>query len=407
MTDQLARRGDPDPAAQRPFALVAGDISLVRALGRQNIPVALATSEPESAITRSRYCKAIVPIPSWVSDPSGAIDELIRWGERQALKPVLFYQGDHDLVAISRARARLAPVFDFVLPPAPLVEALSDKLLFEDLARECQLPVPKTLRVRREDDARDKLKGWNAFPAVLKPSMRTNWYAMIGCQQKALRVEDRAELDRHLALIADQRIDFLVQAAVEGGEDRIVSYHAYVREDGSTAAEFSGRKLRTAPRLYGISSHVVITEDERVLKAGRETVAKLGFTGVLKADFKIDSRDEQLYLLEINARFNLWHHPGTVAGVAIPEIVYQDCVGLPRRAKPPRIMRAGVRWVDPVLDWMASKEYRAAGELTQGEWLKQLATATVNEGFTLRDPAPGLLALRARFERRFKKMVGR
>lgn len=393
-------------SSNRPLALVAGDISMVRALGRQGIPVALATAETEAPILHSRYCRQIVRIPSWVSDPDGAVEALIRWARTQPSRPVLFYQGDHDLVAVSRARARLAEVFAFVLPPAGLVDALTDKLKFEDLARERELPVPRTLRLRPGDDVRAKLHDWVDFPAVLKPSMRTNWYSRIGRLQKALRVESRAELDEQLALIGALDIDLLVQAAVEGGEDRIVSYHAYVRPDGSIAAEFTGRKIRTFPRLYGISSHVTITDDPEVMRAGRSVVSKLGFTGVLKADFKIDARDERMFLLEINPRFNLWHHPGTLAGVPIPQIVYEDCTGAARRREPPRLSRSGVRWVDPVLDWMASREYRAAGELTQGRWLLQLATATINEGFTLRDPMPGLIALRARLERRFARWFG-
>lgn len=389
----------------RPLALVAGDISLVRALGRQGIPVALAAGDTSAPIVHSRYCHTIVPVPSWVSDPEGAVEAVIQWASRQPVKPVMFYQGDHDLVAVSRARERLSRVMNLVLPSAELVDALTDKLKFEDLARERGLPVPKTLRLRPGDDVKALLADWHEFPMVLKPSMRTNWYARIGRLQKALRVESRAELDEQMSLMTPLDIDLIVQAAVEGGEDRIVSYHAYVRADGSIAAEFTGRKVRTFPRLYGISSHVRITQDPRVLEAGRSVVAKLGMTGVLKADFKIDSRDERLFLLEINARFNLWHHPGTVAGVPIPQIVYEDCTGAPRK-QAPQIVRPDVHWVDPVLDWMASREYRAAGELTQGRWLWELATATINEGFNWRDPKPGWMAFKARIDRRLARWFG-
>ncbi|MBL8327331.1 MAG: hypothetical protein JNJ71_00675 [Rubrivivax sp.] len=391
-----------------PLACVAGEISMVRPLGRQGISVALITSEPDSLTARSKYVKSVIEVPGWVDDPAGCIEALVAWGRRQPRKPVLFYQGDHDLVAISRARERLAPHFSFVLPAAEMVEVLTDKLKFEDVARERGLPVPRTLRLRQGDDFFDKLKDWDAFPAVLKPSMRTNWYQTIGCNQKALRVENREALDRQLRLLAGHVSDMLVQAAVEGGEEQIVSYHAYVRADGSVAGEFTGRKIRTAPRLYGISSHVVITDDARVMEAGRAVVRQLGFTGVLKADFKIDIRDDQLFLLEINPRFNLWHHPGTVAGVPLPQMVYDDCIGRARTAAGPvHIQQAGVRWVDPVLDWMASREYRAAGELTRGTWLRELFTADVNEGFSWSDPQPGWQALLGRFERRFARLTGR
>ena len=395
-------------ASSAPLACLIGDLSMIRALGRRGIPVALATTDPVSLIARSRYCHAVVPVPSWVKEPDRAIDALIDWARTQPRRPVLFYQGDHDMVAVSRARDRLATCFDFVLPPAELVEALSDKFQFADLAAERALPVPQTLRLYRGEDYRERSRDWQSFPAVLKPSMRTEWFERVGSTQKALRVESPEDLEHAWKLLGVNDLDLLLQAAVEGGEEQIVSYHAYVRVDGSMAAEFTGRKIRTAPRLYGMSSHVEITDDPEVLRLGRSVVAKLGFTGVLKIDFKIDVRDLQLYLLEINARFNLWHHPGTVAGVPIPEIVYRDCTGTgSRSAVPVRITRKGVRWVDPMLDRKALKEYRDAGEVTLAGWLLQLLTVDVNEGFSWRDPGPGLLSLRGRVERKLSKWLGR
>ena len=53
-------------ASNKPLACVAGDLSLVRALGRAGIPVAVATREPDSNVRLSRYCTAVVPTPSWV-----------------------------------------------------------------------------------------------------------------------------------------------------------------------------------------------------------------------------------------------------------------------------------------------------------------------------------------------------
>ena len=41
-------------------------------------------------------------------------------------------------------------------------------------------------------------------------------------------------------------------------------------------------------------------------------------------------------------------------------------------------------------DVRASREYRAAGELSFARWLVEMATVDVNEGFLLRDPLPGL-----------------
>ena len=395
--------GSSPGSEKRHLACVIGDLSLVRALGVCKIPVAIATSEPSSNVTLSRYCDEVVTTPSWVTDPEKSVAAIIDWGKLQSTPPVLFYQGDHDLLAVSRARQLLAPHFHFVLPRAELVEELADKLRFFELAERERLPVPDTLMLAAGCDVTERLQQWDRFPCVLKPAMRTNWYQLIGSTQKALRIETRNDLDRLLDKIGTSDFNLIVQAAIEGGEENIVSYHAYVRPGGDIVAEFTGRKIRTFPRLYGVSTYVKITDDVDVLRMGRTVVEKLDFSGVLKIDFKEDVRDKQLYLLEINPRFNLWHHPATIAGVGIPEAVYQDCIE-PGSAKPTRHAKSDVRWMEPWADRLAFKEYHAAGELSRIRWIFQMVSADVNEGFRLSDPRPWLADLAFRFRRKLARV---
>jgi predicted ATP-grasp superfamily ATP-dependent carboligase len=381
----------------KPLACVVGDLSMVRALGRSGIPVALAAADPGSRARLSRYCAAALRTPSWVDDPNGALDTLIAWGREQRAAPVVFYQGDHDLLAVSRGRGRIAPHLRCVLPPAELVEDSVDKMRFAALAEREALPVPPTLALPRETILGVELARWSRFPCVLKPSTRSRRFAELACWQKAMRVESRSELDRLLPLIEDQQTDFVVQPAIEGGEERMASYHAYIRPGGEVMGEFTGRKLRTAPRLYGFSTYVEITDDPEVRRLGRSVLERIGFSGVVKIDFKRDARDERLYLLEINPRFNLWHHPGAAAGVSIPALVYRDCVE-PGSARPAGPARAGVRWANAHDDWRAF-------EGSAARWIAEMATVEVNESFLLRDPLPGLDDLRGIVRRKLVKLL--
>jgi predicted ATP-grasp superfamily ATP-dependent carboligase len=374
-----------------PLACVIGDLSLVRALGRRRIPVALVSSESQPNASLSRYCLDVVQTPSWVDDPEGAVKAVIDWSDRQDEAPVLFYQGDHDLLAVSRARAVLEPHVRCILPDAELVETLVDKVRFAELANECELPVPTTRALTAGPFLLSQIKSWHDFPCVLKPATRSPRFRAIGNDQKAVRIIDREMLERTMATLRKDDGPFVLQAAIEGGEDQIVSYHAYVRPGGDVVAQFTGRKVRTAPRLYGYSSYIEITQDPEVDALGRQVLEALDFSGVAKVDFKRDARDGRLYLLEINPRFNLWHHPATVAGVCIPELVYRDAVD-PGSAPHARVTKPGVRWVSMRDDLWAMRQYRAAGELSLGEWAAQMTTVDVNESFDLRDPVPGLVA---------------
>ncbi len=388
----------------KPLACVIGDLSLVRALGRVGVPVAVATTRPEDDTARSRYCVARVDLPSLVDAPEQALDALMAFARQCPTPPPLFYQGDHDLLLVSRERDVLAGYFGLLLPDAELVEDLVDKLRFAELARARELPVPRTLLLRRGESL-DEAARWNLFPCVLKPATRVRWAASLIYQQrgivdgKALKIESRKELDAILPALADEPSDFVLQDAILGGEERVVSYHAYVRLGGEVVAEFTGRKVRTSPRLYGQSSCIEITADEELIRAGRAVIERLDFSGVIKLDFKRDARDERLYLLEANPRFNLWHHPGALAGVNLPYLVYRDLIGLKARRRRFKV-RPGVRWMSARRDLRAASEYLAAGELSRARWAWERLRVDIDEDFTWRDPGPAVVSAWRSLKRR-------
>jgi D-aspartate ligase len=382
-----------------PIACVIGDLSLIRALGRANLEIAAVTTDPAADLVHSRYVSRVVVAPSFAEDPHGAVTELLRFGAQFPVRPVLFFQGDDDLLAVSRERATLARYFRFALPSAELVEHLVDKVQFAPLAERLGLPAPLTYTIPRGaalDD--ERVRTWRQFPCILKPAVRTHWFGshlqreIVRSHQKAIRVESREALEALLPHVAAHESSFILQEAVEGGENHVHSYHAYIRER-VVVAEFTGKKVRTSPRTYGISTCVEITNDENVRNVGREVLRRLDFSGVVKLDFKEDARTGRLYLLEANPRFNLWHHPGAVAGVNLPLIVYQDLVS-PGSMRPGTLRaRAGVRWMAARHDLKALQEYKAAGEGGLFKWLLQLATTEVTEDLYWHDPLPGLAAL--------------
>ena len=161
---------------------------------------------------------------------------------------MLFYQGDHDLLAVSRGREGLAPHLRCVLPPAQLVEDLVDKLRFAALAGRRKLPVPVTTMLHRSKDRADEIRHWNSFPCVLKPATRSPRFAEVSRGRKALRLESRSELENVIAIIEGYEADFVLQAAIEGGEDRIVSYHAYIRPGGQADENCERRRASMASR---------------------------------------------------------------------------------------------------------------------------------------------------------------
>jgi D-aspartate ligase len=372
------RQSVPAPSDSRPTACVLGEIDLLRALHLGGVRCAVAAAPGEPA----RYSRAATQIIERVDpavDPDGMIDRLLAYASTQSDRPVLFYDSDWDLLLVSRERDRLRESFRFVVADADLVEAVVDKAQFQALSDCFDLPVPHAEKIVA-GDAWTNDRGL-VFPVIVKPLTRdeNTWHSV--AHGKAAHVDSQAELDRTLGVLGECGLDALVQEAVPGAEDRIESYHVYVDDDRQVVAEYTGRKLRTFPVEYGYTTALEITDQDDVRFLGRELVQRLGLVGVAKLDFKRDPNG-RLWLLEVNPRFNLWHHPGALAGINLPLLVYRDLVGLPRLAGGDVVK--GVRWCSVPRD---AKAARSAG-WSFARWLRFVARCDAISGFAARDPLP-------------------
>lgn len=388
-----SRAGKASTAAAKnglPIACVLGEIDLVRALALVGIRSAVVARPSYPA----RYSRAAVPaFEEWIdpwTQPNALVERLLEFGRAQPEPPVFYYDGDADLLLLSRHRARLREAFRFVVPDAELVETLVDKARFQALAEQLELPVPSAQRLSAVDEPPGAVD--LPFPVVVKPLIRQGdrWQPL--AEAKAIHVESAAAMSLLWPRLAKTVPDVLVQEAVPGPESSIESYHAYIDASGEIAGEFTGRKLRTYPRRYGYSTAVTITQSDEVAALGREVSRRVGLRGVAKLDLKRDP-DGRLRLLEINPRFNLWHHPGALAGVNLPALVYSDLVGIPRPA--PARRRPGVRWCSLGRDLQAA---RSEG-MSPARWLGWVLASEAKSGFAWDDPLPLLRAILWRWRR--------
>jgi predicted ATP-grasp superfamily ATP-dependent carboligase len=368
-----------------------GNTNLVRALGLAGIsstPVARA----DSPTAYSRFVDERVDWADNWGDGPGMLRNLLAFAERQPAPPVLFYQHDGDLVFVSRHRDELRPAFRFVIASRDRVDQLVDKTQFAVLATTRGLPVPPSVVVVPGFE-REVPELPLEFPVILKPLTRRDllWRPLAG-KAKALRVDSQRRLAELWPRLVEADIELVAQELIAGGEERIESYHVYVDERGEVAGEFTGRKIRTLPATYGETTALEITDEGDVREIGRHCVSELGLRGVAKLDFKRDPSG-RLFLLEVNARFNLWHLPGAVAGVNLPALVYADLADLPRPPAGPA--RAGVTWSVPWFDLAAARRARTS----LPRWLAWQARCDTRHVMALDDPMPfvrGMLMRRAR-----------
>jgi predicted ATP-grasp superfamily ATP-dependent carboligase len=384
---------------ERPLACVLGNTDLIRPLGLAGVRCA-TPGRPDSPKAYSKFVDVLLGWADNWGPPGPLLDLLLEFADTQPEPPVLFFQHDGDLMFVSRNREALATRFRFTIADADVVERSVDKTRFADLARERGLPVPATavLHPADEPEAPDELP--IPYPVVLKPRTRRDvvWRPLAG-HAKALRVDHPRQLAELWPSLASARVDLVAQELIEGAEDRIESYHVYVDERGEPAGEFTGRKVRTWPPVYGETTALEITDEADVRELGRDCTSALGLRGVAKLDFK-RGPDGTLHLLEVNPRFNLWHLPGAVAGVNLPALVYADLAGQPRPPAGP--LRPGVRWSLPWRDLPAA---RGAG-MPLHSWLAWQARCETRHVAALDDPLPFLRGLAWRHARRRLRRAG-
>lgn len=380
-----------------------GGINLVRALGLARIPAIVASLERDTPSMASRYCAGTLELPP-AAGREAIVEALARAGRRLAEQHgrtvPLFYDNDDRLALVQDFRDQLAPHFALLLNERALADALLDKARFQALAEAKRLPVPR----RIEWDALGAERG----AVLVKPKSRTHWddspvrRQLFGGHGKA-RVFASGREARLDPLVQGLAAQLQFQEYVPGGDDAIWSFHGFAAPGGEVLQGFVGRKIRTYPVLTGDSAYLRLAHDRELVSLGRDIAARLGLAGIFKMDFKRHPQSGRCYLLEINARFNLWHYLGAKNGVNLTRVAYEFLL-YGRRPQPARASTR-YRWLAWRYDRRAFRELRAQGQIDLARWLWSLAQAPkVYEFFSWSDPGPFVRLLHGRVNRRWEKL---
>ena len=387
--------------------LLMGGVSLVRALGLAGIPAIVASHDLGEPAFGSRYCvgRCLLPPPDHAQ---AAVDALVNIGDRLSAmygrRVPLMYGNDDYLGLIHAHRDRLERYFLVLLNDAEVADALLVKNRFQGFAESRGLPVPRSLQW--EGYGPDTLAA-AAGPVLVKPSNKADWHESLLRKRlfhdgKALIFASgrEAAAEPGVTMFRDQ---LTFQEYVPGGDACIWSFHGIADDEGNVLDSFIGRKLRTYPTRTGESSYIELDHDDDLHALGSEIAAKVPLKGVFKMDFKKDSHSGRWNLLEINARFNLWHYLGAQNGVNLLRVAYDYLLEGTRPAKP-RDYATRYRWLSLDLDMRAFRELNARGELGVFAWLASIVfSRKVYNVFAWRDPGPWLRFWAFRFVRRWNR----
>jgi len=307
-------------------------IGIARSLHGHGVKVYALTSERDALGASSRYFEGTIAVPNGRDEPERLCEELCRIGRSQPDRPVLYPTRDFDVLFLHRYRAELDPFY--VLPQghqSPILRIL-DKFELAAVALGLGIPTPATWLCSSAQEL-DLGIAAMSFPVVVKPRFAYQWrgkavWTKVG-SQKAFIAESADQLRAHYQRVGDLVSEALVQEYVPGGDREIVVCCCYIGRDGDLAGYFTGRKLRQDPPGVGTGCVVEATDIPAIIAPSVKLLRAFGYRGMAEIEYKYDRGTGTYYLIEINPRHWDQHELGTLVGVNLTWMAYQDMVGMP------------------------------------------------------------------------------
>ena len=378
------------PSTRRIGAVVVGGdfqgLGIIRSLGRRGVPICVI--DDESSIARfSRYTTHFTRVAD-LRDERQTVDTVLDVGQRLGLEGwVLFPTRDETVAAFSRYRSELKECFRVPTPCWDAIQWAWDKRNTYRMAQELGIPIPRTWYPHDPGE----LEQIEADPPlVIKPAIKEHF--IYATKAKAWRANSRAELAERFRQAAELvgPGEAMIQEFIPGDGRQQFSYCAFFK-DGQAVGSMFVQRRRQHPSEFGRASTFVETIDLPLLETLSERFLQaIDYYGLVEMEYKLDPRDGQYKLLDVNARTWGYHTIGPRAGVDFPYLLFANQLG---ESVQPCRAQAGIRWIRLVTDLPTGVLEIFRGHLNWRAYLRSLWGLHVESVFSREDPLPGLVEL--------------
>lgn len=283
--------------------------------------------------------------------------------------------------------------------------ALMSKERADAIARSAGVRVPWTACVSSHEQFADAAVR-APWPCVIKPVFSHEWRDRYG-EKRAFFTEDAKAAEQVVSRPLADGVPMLISQYIPGGDSDVEEAIAVRLADGSYPVHFGCRKLRQYPAGFGETAVGESSALPETTELARRVLDEAGFVGVAGVETKRHAETGERWFLEVNVRLPGQWGLGDACGVeASPRVVAALCG---RELGPQPRLRAGVRFVQPDLDWHGVlPAVRAAPARTRPAlaWrlLRPYLGARELGMFDPRDPGP-LIALFGQFAgRRIRRL---
>ncbi len=334
--------------SSRPAALVFPDnpaaLAAARELGCGGIEVYVLSRKPGPA-ARSRFAR-FVEVPNLYTDHRRWMDAICEFGKTLPAAPVLVATEDAALLALDHYQRELDGNFVLPYPGSGIVTTIVDKRALYDAAQRVHVTAPEHREIADATELRDMPpNGWLVKPAfryqLSETGVRSARQMLGGTKAVA------GDLELAVQSVLDAGFPPLLQEAIPGGFEDLVTVAMYLRKDGSLGDFYTTRKYCEYPEPFGDGLIVRTVRDPGVVEPAVRLMREMGYWGLCEVEFKKDRRDGRFKLLDANPRPWLWMSLGTRSGKHLLLSAYSAATGqrCATRLHPPKASAKPKTWV--------------------------------------------------------------
>jgi predicted ATP-grasp superfamily ATP-dependent carboligase len=301
-------------------------LAVVRSLGRRGLEVTVGESSRVATALFSKYCSRRVAYPSVRRHPEAFLT-FLRKELTKRTYDMLIPMEEETLLLLARHKDELITLTQLPIPPYQDIRNVRDKGWLLRYASEEGIPIPRTFWLEDVEDLKvvvDTLPP----PWVIKPRISSGAFGIAYVE----REEDLPEAYHKV----HRRFPFpLIQERIPPAGEAF-GCSALLDHGGQVKACFVHRRLRDYPVKGGPSTLRESVRHQQIEELGIRLLRSLQWYGVAMVEFKVDPRDNQPKLMELNPRF--WGSLALAihAGVDFPFLLYKMATG---------------KGFDPVLDY--------------------------------------------------------
>jgi predicted ATP-grasp superfamily ATP-dependent carboligase len=362
-------------------------IYALRSLGRRGIEVSATESKdiPRPIGFFSKYCKEAIRVPLPSSEQY--IQIMLKLSKKY---DVLIPISTDSMEPISKYLPKFERNTNVPIPDYEALLKTIDKQVTLEVASEQGIPFPKTFSPKNIEELKDASERIT-YPAVIKPRRGSG-------AQGVVYVNSASNLISIYELMHKLQEYPLIQEYIPGP-----GYGAFAlfNKDSEPRAVFAHRRIREYPITGGQSTFCEGVNNPKIIKYGLKLLKALGWYGLAMVEFKLDKRDNEYKLMEINPRFWGSMPLAIASGVDFPYLLYK--LAIDGDVNPMMSYRSGVKMRFLFADLLSCASYF----YKQPEMVRVLCEAiqpffdkSVSYGLlSLDDPKPALLHLFSRLSR--------